>query len=103
MLQCAQNSFGRDHVDSLHYKQETAVTLFHQAKYQEAVALQEEVVDAFARLSPTQSYAYLKAMIYLVSLLEKSGRLEEAERMWKTVSEEMDRLYTGVFFGRNYR
>ena len=90
---CVQNSLGRDHIDSLLIRQEIVETLWRQIKHPEAVALQEEVVEKFAMLCPTQSCGYLEAMGSLVDVLRKSGRFEDAERVSKTVLEEKDRLY----------
>ena len=92
LLDCVKDSRGKDHLDSLIDMETIAETLHRQAKHQEAVFLQKEVVEAFARLPPTHPYEYLEAMERLVFLLQQSGEFEEGERIWKTAVEEKARL-----------
>ena len=92
-LDCVRGALGKHHPDSLFDMLGIANTLWHQAKYQEAVALLEEVVEAYARSPPTYADLYLVAMDQLVILLQQSGRFEDAERMWNRTLEEKARLY----------
>ena len=94
-LDCVQNYLGRHHPNSRLDMLSIVATLCRQAKYQEAVALLEEVVKALPGLRPTHPRGFHAVMDRLVLLVQETGHFEGAELMWKTISEEMDRLYGG--------
>ena len=95
ILNCVRVFFGRDHHRSIFDMLSIVKTLDQQAKYQEAVFLQEEVVELYPIDFPLPFYGHLETMKDLLILLRKSGRFEDAERMWKTILEEKERLYAG--------
>ena len=100
-LDCVQDSLGRDHPNSGLDMLNIVATLCRQAKYQEAVALLEEVVKALPGLRPTHLREYHAVLDRLVLLLQESGHVEGDELMWK-ITEEMDRLHGGRRLERNY-
>ena len=92
ILNCIRGFCGRDHPDSLFYMQSIVVTLYQQGKYQEAVALLEEVVEASARLPPTNLCEYLEAMdrwaIIMKTAVEEKVRLCGEGRLSRTSSDK---------------
>ena len=95
ILDCVRRYLGRDHPDSLIPMLSIVITLGQQAEYQEAVTMQEELMEAHRIVFPSHSCEHLKMMKLLHILLQKSGRFEDAERTWKTILEEKDRLHIG--------
>ena len=93
MIAVADKALGPYHSVTLRCLATRAESFYHQEKYDEATTLCEDICDRAAKVSYVGLDVVYQSMSIHASILRKRGRFAEAEKEFRTMVEEINKVY----------